>query len=187
VPPGAPSEAGGSACTGGCACCASWSTFASGRAGKFFAAPESVGALNLALERFCDPEAEIVGVIDADYVVDPSYLRETAGYVAAPDIAFVRTPQDYRDWEGSACFTACYDAYRYFFATAMVSRNERNSITFAANPDHHGSAHPVRWVGEHQHHRARQRFDHLHVDTDGHLDHCPRLDDHHLGDDPTGP
>ena len=89
------------------------------------------GALNLVLERYCDPAAEIVGVIDADYVVDPSYLEETVGYFADPDVAFVQTPQDYRDWEGNPYFTACYDAYRYFFATAMPSRNERNSIIFA--------------------------------------------------------
>ncbi len=89
------------------------------------------GALNLALDDYTDPAAEIVGVIDADYLVDPGYLRATVGYFADPKVAFVQTPQDYRDYEGSAYFTACYDAYRYFFATAMPSRNERNSIIFA--------------------------------------------------------
>lgn len=89
------------------------------------------GALNLVLERYCDPAAEIVGVVDADYRVDPQYLRQTVGYFADPNVAFVQTPQDYRDWRGSSYFTACYDAYRYFFATAMPSRNERNSIIFA--------------------------------------------------------
>ena len=89
------------------------------------------GALNLILERYTDPAAEVVGVIDADYLVEPSYLRETVGYFADPAVAFVQTPQDYRDFEGSPYFTACYDAYRYFFATAMPSRNERNSIIFA--------------------------------------------------------
>jgi hypothetical protein len=90
------------------------------------------------LEALDYPDFEIVGVIDADYRVDPQYLRQTVGYFADPNVAFVQTPQDYRDWEGStyftACydyFTACYDAYRYFFATAMPSRNERNSIIFA--------------------------------------------------------
>ncbi len=89
------------------------------------------GALNLALRQFVDPAAEIVGVIDADYLVDPEWLQHTVGYFADPDLAFVQTPQDYRDYEGSAYLTACYDAYRYFFATAMPSRNERNSIIFA--------------------------------------------------------
>jgi len=89
------------------------------------------GALNLALDAYTDASAEIVGVIDADYLVDRDYLRATVGYFADPKVAFVQTPQDYRDYEGSAYFTACYDAYRYFFATAMPSRNERNSIIFA--------------------------------------------------------
>jgi cellulose synthase/poly-beta-1,6-N-acetylglucosamine synthase-like glycosyltransferase len=89
------------------------------------------GALNLALRQFTHPEAEIVGVIDSDYLVDPAWLRETVGYFADPRLAFVQTPQDYRDFEGSTYLTACYDAYRYFFATAMPSRNERDSIIFA--------------------------------------------------------
>lgn len=89
------------------------------------------GALNLAMSRFTDPKAEIVGVIDADYLVDPNYLKEVVGYFADPNIAFVQTPQDYRDWEGDRYLTACADAYEYFFATTMPSRNDRNSIIFA--------------------------------------------------------
>jgi cellulose synthase/poly-beta-1,6-N-acetylglucosamine synthase-like glycosyltransferase len=89
------------------------------------------GALNLALTEYTDPDAEIVGVIDADYLVDPSYLRSLVGYFAQPDLAFVQTPQDYREFEHDAYLTACYDAYHYFFLTTMPSRNERNSIIFA--------------------------------------------------------
>jgi hypothetical protein len=89
------------------------------------------GALNLALKRFTDPTAEVVGVIDADYLVHPDYLRQTVGYFADPRIAFVQTPQDYREYVESRYFTALYDSYRYFFAMAMPSRNERDSIIFA--------------------------------------------------------
>ncbi len=89
------------------------------------------GALNLALERYVDPKAEIIGVVDSDYLVDPNWLNETVGYFADPELAFVQTPQDYREFEGNRYLTACYDAYRYFFASAMPSRNERNSIIFA--------------------------------------------------------
>jgi cellulose synthase/poly-beta-1,6-N-acetylglucosamine synthase-like glycosyltransferase len=89
------------------------------------------GALNLALERYVDPRAEIVGVIDADYLVEPNWLSETVGYFADPNLAFVQTPQDYREFKGNRYLTACYDAYRYFFSSAMPSRNERNSIIFA--------------------------------------------------------
>ena len=84
------------------------------------------GALNLALEDCTDPAAEIVGVIDADYLVDPEYLRATVGYIADPNVAFDQTAQDYRDYEGSAYFTARDDAYRYFFATAMPCRTRRH-------------------------------------------------------------
>jgi Glycosyltransferase like family 2 len=70
-------------------------------------------------------------VVDADYLVDPSYLRRVVGYFADPRIAFLQTPQDYREYRGDAYLTACYDAYRYFFATSMPARNDRNSIIFA--------------------------------------------------------
>ena len=89
------------------------------------------GALNLALERYVDPRAEIIGVVDADYLVKANWLNETVGYFVDPNLAFVQTPQDYREFEGNRYLTACYDAYRYFFSSAMPSRNERNSIIFA--------------------------------------------------------
>jgi glycosyltransferase involved in cell wall biosynthesis len=89
------------------------------------------GALNLALREYTDPAAELVGVVDADYLVDPSYLRRVVGYFSDPGIAFVQTPQDYREYRGDAYLTACYDAYKYFFVTSMPARNERNSIIFA--------------------------------------------------------
>jgi len=88
------------------------------------------GALNLALAEHTDPRAELVGIVDADYLVRPDYLARTVGYFADPDLAFLQTPQDYREWEGDTYLTACYDAYKYFFASSMQSRNERNSIIF---------------------------------------------------------
>jgi cellulose synthase/poly-beta-1,6-N-acetylglucosamine synthase-like glycosyltransferase len=89
------------------------------------------GALNLVLREHTDPQAELIGVIDADYLVDPGYLKSVAGYFADDNVAFVQTPQDYRDYEGDPYLEACYDAYKYFFATTMPSRNQRNSIIFA--------------------------------------------------------
>ncbi|HLK44365.1 MAG TPA: glycosyltransferase, partial [Acidimicrobiales bacterium] len=89
------------------------------------------GALNLALMRLTDPRAELVAVVDSDYLVDPGWLEATVGYFADPQVAFLQTPQDYREYEDNPYLTACYDAYRYFFASAMPSRNERNSIIFA--------------------------------------------------------
>jgi glycosyltransferase involved in cell wall biosynthesis len=89
------------------------------------------GALNLVMREHMDPQAEIIGVVDADYLVEPDYLKRVVGYFADSNIAFVQTPQDYREFEGDAYLTACYDAYNYFFRTSMPSRDERNSIIFA--------------------------------------------------------
>ena len=51
------------------------------------------GALNLALRKYTDPEAEIVGVIDSDYLVDPSWLDETVGSFATPTSPLSRRPR----------------------------------------------------------------------------------------------
>ncbi len=89
------------------------------------------GALNYALA-MTPPEVEIIGVVDADYLVEPDYLRDLVSYFADDNVAFVQTPQDYRDYRPESTFyqRACYHAYRYFFDLSMPSRNERNAIIF---------------------------------------------------------
>jgi cellulose synthase/poly-beta-1,6-N-acetylglucosamine synthase-like glycosyltransferase len=89
------------------------------------------GALNFALKQ-TDPDAEIIGVIDSDYMVEPGYLRDLVGLFRNRDVAFVQTPQDYRDFDTADVYAkACYDAYRYFFRISMAARNEHNGIIFA--------------------------------------------------------
>ncbi|MEE8405481.1 MAG: glycosyltransferase [candidate division Zixibacteria bacterium] len=88
------------------------------------------GALNYGLTK-TDADAEIVGIIDADYVVEPDYLKDLVGYFADSETAFVQTPQDYRDIDRNDKFAlSCYYSYRYFFAISMATRNERNGIIF---------------------------------------------------------
>ncbi|MCI0685894.1 MAG: glycosyltransferase [Sporichthyaceae bacterium] len=69
------------------------------------------GALNLVSAQHLDPDVELIGVVDADYLVDPGWPRRVVGYFAEPSVAFVQTPQDYREYENDPCLTACYDAY----------------------------------------------------------------------------
>ncbi len=89
------------------------------------------GALNFAL-RHTAHDAEIIGVVDSDYVVKPGYLRDLVGLFRDPGVAFVQTPQDYRDFKKDDVYAkACYDAYRYFFRVSMAGRNEHNGIIFA--------------------------------------------------------
>jgi exo-beta-1,3-glucanase (GH17 family)/glycosyltransferase involved in cell wall biosynthesis len=85
------------------------------------------GALNIVL-RETDPAAEIVAVIDSDYVVRPDWLRNLVPYFADPKIAIVQAPQDYRDGRQSAFKAMCAWEYAGFFDIGMVHRNERNAI-----------------------------------------------------------
>lgn len=85
------------------------------------------GALNYALERTCSA-AEVVAVIDADYKVKPSWLRDLAVQFNRPEIAIVQAPQDYRDGADSTFKALCYAEYKGFFHLGMVTRNERNAI-----------------------------------------------------------
>jgi exo-beta-1,3-glucanase (GH17 family)/cellulose synthase/poly-beta-1,6-N-acetylglucosamine synthase-like glycosyltransferase len=96
----------------------------------FHVAPLSgfkAGALNYALERTA-PDAEIVAVIDSDYVVDARWLRELTPAFQDQRIAVVQAPQDYRDAAESAFKAMCYAEYRGFFHIGMITRNERNAI-----------------------------------------------------------
>ena len=85
------------------------------------------GALNFVL-RETAPDAEIIAVIDSDYVVAPGWLRDLVPTFSAPQIAIVQAPQDYRDDGQSAFKSMCHAEYRGFFHIGMITRNERNAI-----------------------------------------------------------
>jgi len=88
------------------------------------------GACNLALRRYTDPRAEIIGLIDADDIVQPHYLRETVPYFSDPHLGFLQSFEGNRDYEGSAYYNACVDSYQGFYLAIMSSRNERDSVPF---------------------------------------------------------
>jgi exo-beta-1,3-glucanase (GH17 family)/cellulose synthase/poly-beta-1,6-N-acetylglucosamine synthase-like glycosyltransferase len=85
------------------------------------------GALNFAL-RETAPDADIVGVIDSDYLVDPDWLRCMVPAFDNPVVGFTQSPQDYRDNDGSAFKRMMFWEYAGFFHAGMVTRNERNAI-----------------------------------------------------------
>ncbi len=88
------------------------------------------GALNFAITQ-TDPQAEIIGIIDADYEVHPDFLKELAPAFANQQVAFVQTPQDYIGSKKGVFSESTYRGYKYFFEVSMPSRNERNAIIFA--------------------------------------------------------
>ena len=87
------------------------------------------GALNNAL-KLTPKDVEIISVIDADYHVEPEYLRETVGYFIDPGLGFLQTPQDYRNIHQSFLTKQYYFADGYFYRAIMPSRNEVNAISF---------------------------------------------------------
>ena len=88
------------------------------------------GACNLALRSYTDPRAEIIGLVDADDLVQPYYLRETVSYFSDPSVGFLQTFEGNRDFEGSPYYTACVDSFQSFYLSVMSSRNERRSVPF---------------------------------------------------------
>ncbi|MEA2904848.1 MAG: hypothetical protein QOI12_2235 [Alphaproteobacteria bacterium] len=85
------------------------------------------GALRLALSHTAD-DAEIIGVIDADYVVRPDWLKDLVPVFADSKVGMIQAPQDHRDGERTVMHHAMNGEYAGFFDIGMVQRNEANAI-----------------------------------------------------------
>jgi exo-beta-1,3-glucanase (GH17 family)/cellulose synthase/poly-beta-1,6-N-acetylglucosamine synthase-like glycosyltransferase len=85
------------------------------------------GALRLALAHTA-ADAEIIGVIDADYVVRPDWLKDLVPVFADPKVGMIQAPQDHRDGERTVMHHAMNGEYAGFFDIGMVQRNEANAI-----------------------------------------------------------
>jgi len=87
------------------------------------------GALNEATRRL-PAEIEVIGIIDADYVVSPQFLKAMVGHFGDPSVGFAQSSQYYRDWEDSRYLRGLFFSFRYFFDVTMRSRAHRNAIIF---------------------------------------------------------
>jgi exo-beta-1,3-glucanase (GH17 family)/cellulose synthase/poly-beta-1,6-N-acetylglucosamine synthase-like glycosyltransferase len=85
------------------------------------------GALNFGIA-VTAADAEIIAVIDSDYQVTPDWLSATVPYFQSEKVAFVQSPQDYRDWEHDPFHRMINWEYQGFFKIGMIQRNERNAI-----------------------------------------------------------
>lgn len=85
------------------------------------------GALRIALSNTA-PDAEIIGIIDADYVVTKDWLKDLVPAFRDPNVGLVQAPQDHRDGERSVMHQAMNAEYAGFFDIGMVQRNEYNAI-----------------------------------------------------------
>ncbi len=85
------------------------------------------GALRIAMARTA-VDAEIIGIIDADYVVTPDWLKELVPAFEDPLVGLVQAPQDHRDGDRSLMHYIMNGEYAGFFDIGMVQRNEANAI-----------------------------------------------------------
>src|SRR5436309_1970091 len=85
------------------------------------------GALRIAMERTA-ADAEIIGIIDADYVVHPDWLKDLVPVFADPRVGLVQAPQEHRDGDLSLMHYIMNGEYAGFFDIGMVQRNEHNAI-----------------------------------------------------------
>jgi len=85
------------------------------------------GALRLALVHTAT-DAEVIGVLDADYVVQPNWLKDLVPLFRDATVGLVQAPQDHRDGERSLMHHAMNGEYAGFFDIGMVQRNEYNAI-----------------------------------------------------------
>ena len=85
------------------------------------------GALRIAMARTA-ADAEIIGIIDADYVVQPNWLKDLVPAFVDPRVGLVQAPQDHRDGDRSLMHYIMNGEYAGFFDIGMVQRNEANAI-----------------------------------------------------------
>lgn len=85
------------------------------------------GALRIAMER-TSVDAEIIGIIDADYMVEPNWLKDLVPAFNDPKVGLVQAPQDHRDQNRSLMHYIMNGEYAGFFDIGMVQRNEVNAI-----------------------------------------------------------
>ncbi len=85
------------------------------------------GALRIAMDRTA-VDAEIIGIIDADYCVEPDWLKDLVPVFADPRVGLVQAPQDHRDENRSLMHYMMNGEYAGFFDIGMVQRNEENAI-----------------------------------------------------------
>jgi cellulose synthase/poly-beta-1,6-N-acetylglucosamine synthase-like glycosyltransferase len=84
------------------------------------------GALNFCLKHTA-ADAELVAVLDADYVSRRHFLSRLVGFFDDPAIGYVQTSHDYRDYGTSRYLRMCYWEYLPYYKVDMASIQEYNA------------------------------------------------------------
>ncbi|MFJ7209874.1 ATP-binding cassette domain-containing protein [Streptomyces sp. NPDC098789] len=85
------------------------------------------GALNEGIRQLPN-WVEHIAVVDADYLVEPGFLRLAAKHLASPDVAFVQVPQHYRQWQESSLHEGVFHMYEQYYAAIVPARAQANGL-----------------------------------------------------------
>jgi cellulose synthase (UDP-forming) len=84
------------------------------------------GNINNALKLTRNP---LVAIFDADHVPHANFLKKTAGYFADPKVAFVQTPQFYKNYEENYLTRSSWEQQELFFGPICKGKNRLNAAT----------------------------------------------------------
>lgn len=82
------------------------------------------GNLNTALAA---TSGEFVAILDADHVPEPEFLQRTLAHFVDPKVAFVQSPQSYRNADASPIASAAQESQRVFYDLICPGKNAYNS------------------------------------------------------------
>jgi len=69
-----------------------------------------------------------VAILDVDHVPHRDFLRSLAGWLADPQVAFVQSPQYYRNWSDSYVARVASEQQELFFGAVTDGKNALNSV-----------------------------------------------------------
>ncbi len=84
------------------------------------------GNINNALKLTKSP---LVAIFDADHVPRGDFLRATAAYFADPTVAFVQTPQFYKNYSENFITKSSWEQQELFFGPICKGKNRLNAAT----------------------------------------------------------
>jgi cellulose synthase (UDP-forming) len=73
--------------------------------------------------------ADLVAIFDADHVPYPDFLEKTVPYFGNPKVAFVQTPQFYKNYHDTLVTQSSWEQQELFFGAICKGRNRHGAVT----------------------------------------------------------
>lgn len=86
------------------------------------------GNINNALQQTTSP---FIVILDADHVPKKTFLQKTIPYMDDEKVAFVQSPQFYKNHKENSVTAGAWDQQQLFFGAICMGKNRLNSVTMA--------------------------------------------------------